>query len=131
MNKIENMLELGRQPLHEAIGSAECVEYLVNHCKVNVNALKRGDWTPMMVAGMLSSDHCCSHSHVLIIQIFKALKGRLDIIQILEKAGGRIDLVNKDGRTALHLACQQGNFSISIVVMLWALFLAHIILKVM
>ncbi|KAI8146649.1 ankyrin repeat-containing domain protein [Fennellomyces sp. T-0311] len=38
-----------------------------------------------------------------------ALKGRLDIIQILEKAGGDLGLCNKDGRTALHLAVQHGH----------------------
>ena len=37
------------------------------------------------------------------------MKGRLDIIQLLEKAGANLDLSNKDGRTALHLAIQHGN----------------------
>lgn len=37
-----------------------------------------------------------------------ALKGRLDIIQELDQAGCRLDLANKDGRTALHLAAQNG-----------------------
>lgn len=54
---------------------------------MNIDALKRGDWTPLMIA---------------------ALKGRLDIIQELDQAGCRLDLANKDGRTALHLAAQNG-----------------------
>lgn len=79
---------VGRQPIHEAIDSLECVTFLARVCKVNVDALKRGDWTPLMIA---------------------ALKGRLDIIQELDRAGCRLDLANKDGRTALHLAAQNGN----------------------
>lgn len=42
---------IGRQPLHEAIDSIDCVAYLVKHDSVDVNALKRGDWTPVMSAG--------------------------------------------------------------------------------
>ncbi|KAI7858294.1 ankyrin repeat-containing domain protein [Circinella umbellata] len=84
--------EHGRQALHEAIDSIDCVSYIINNCNVDVNALKRGDWTPVMIA---------------------ALKGRLDIIQVLEKAGANLDLANKDGRTALHLAIQHGHVEAS------------------
>jgi hypothetical protein len=41
----------GRRSLHEAIDSQSCVEYLVSECQVDVNAMKRGDWTPIMIAG--------------------------------------------------------------------------------
>ncbi|KAF7729979.1 Ankyrin repeat domain-containing protein 16 [Apophysomyces ossiformis] len=85
--------EHGRQALHEAIDSLECVSYLVNVCKVDVNALKRGDWTPIMIAdGRLL-----------------AMKGRLDIVKVLVDAGALLDRATKDGRTALHLAVQQGH----------------------
>jgi ankyrin repeat protein len=47
----EAVNEHGRRPIHEAIDSIECVDYLVNTCKVDVNAMKRGDWTPLMIAG--------------------------------------------------------------------------------
>lgn len=80
--------EHGRQPLHEAIDSVDCVAYLVKQGNVDVNALKRGDWTPLMSA---------------------ALKGNLDIIKILEQAGAQLDRITKDGRTALHLAIQNGH----------------------
>ncbi|KAI9244582.1 ankyrin repeat-containing domain protein [Phascolomyces articulosus] len=51
---------------------------------------------------------------IWVICIFYiALKGRLDIIQILEKAGANLDLCNKDGRTALHLAIQHGHVETS------------------
>ncbi|CAG8730310.1 5370_t:CDS:2, partial [Acaulospora morrowiae] len=51
----------GRQPLHEAIESLECVSYLCEQ-NVDVNCMKRGDWTPLMIA---------------------AMKGRLDIVKVL------------------------------------------------
>lgn len=44
------LFESGRRPIHEVIDSAECVSYLVNTCHVDVNAMKRGDWTPVMIA---------------------------------------------------------------------------------
>lgn len=37
------------------------------------------------------------------------MKGNLDIIKILEQAGAQLDRITKDGRTALHLAIQNGN----------------------
>ncbi|RUP48876.1 hypothetical protein BC936DRAFT_143763 [Jimgerdemannia flammicorona] len=43
--------EHGRQPIHEAIDSADCVRFLVTECGVDINAMKRGDWTPLMIAG--------------------------------------------------------------------------------
>ncbi|KAI9490199.1 ankyrin repeat-containing domain protein [Zychaea mexicana] len=72
--------------------SLEVLRIIVNECNVDVNALKRGDWTPAMIA---------------------ALKGRLDVVKILEKAGANLDLCNKDGRTALHLAIQHGHVETS------------------
>lgn len=53
----------GRRPIHEVIDSVECVSYLVNTCHVDVNAMKRGDWTPVMIA-------CKNNS--LLLKIYKS-----------------------------------------------------------
>lgn len=89
---VEAVNEHGRRPIHEVIDSAECVSYLVNTCHVDVNAMKRGDWTPVMIASW---------------------KGRLDIVQILVKAGALLNRTTKDGRTALYLAVQEGHIELS------------------
>ena len=47
----EAMNEHGRRPIHEAIDSVECLSYLIKTCGVDTNAMKRGDWTPIMIAG--------------------------------------------------------------------------------
>ncbi|KAJ2960097.1 hypothetical protein NQZ79_g4489 [Umbelopsis isabellina] len=46
-----NVCKIWRRPLHEAIDSQPCVEFLVLICKVDINAMKRGDWTALMIAG--------------------------------------------------------------------------------
>lgn len=46
----EAVNEHGRRPIHEAIDSFECVSFLVNTHHVDINAMKRGDWTPIMIA---------------------------------------------------------------------------------
>lgn len=48
---IEAVNEHGRRPIHEAIDSVDCIAYFIDH-KVDVNAMKRGDWTPLMIAGI-------------------------------------------------------------------------------
>lgn len=90
--------------MHEAIDSVDCVAYLVKQGNVDVNALKRGDWTPLMSAGngMMMMTYA-------LLTCKLALKGNLDIIKILEQAGAQLDRITKDGRTALHLAIQNGN----------------------
>lgn len=40
--------------------------------------------------------------------LYIAWKGRLDIVQILVKAGALLNRTTKDGRTALYLAVQEG-----------------------
>lgn len=90
--------------MHEAIDSVDCVAYLVKQGNVDVNALKRGDWTPLMSAG----NGMMMMAYVSLTCIL-ALKGNLDIIKILEQAGAQLDRITKDGRTALHLAIQNGN----------------------
>ncbi|KAG1196944.1 hypothetical protein G6F35_012895 [Rhizopus arrhizus] len=88
----EAVNEHGRRPIHEAIDSIECVNYLVNTCKVDVNAMKRGDWTPLMIA---------------------AMKGYLDIVMILVNAGALLNRTTKDGRSALYLAIQEGHVELA------------------
>ncbi|KAG1452181.1 hypothetical protein G6F55_008819 [Rhizopus delemar] len=88
----EAVNEHGRRAIHEAIDSIECVDYLVNTCKVDVNAMKRGDWTPLMIA---------------------AMKGYLDIVMILVNAGALLNRTTKDGRSALYLAIQEGHVELA------------------
>ncbi|CAO3633234.1 unnamed protein product [Mucor hiemalis] len=89
---VEAVNEHGRRPIHEVIDSVECVSYLVNTCHIDVNAMKRGDWTPVMIASW---------------------KGRLDIVQILVSAGALLNRTTKDGRTSLYLAVQEGHIELS------------------
>ncbi|CAG8717186.1 25502_t:CDS:2, partial [Dentiscutata erythropus] len=84
--------EHGRQPLHEAIDSLECVKYLCEQ-NVDVNCMKRGDWTPVMIA---------------------AMKGRLDIIKVLVDHGANVNFQNKDGWNSLHFAAKEGHLDIVI-----------------
>lgn len=49
----EAVNEHGRRPIHEVIDSFPCVQFLVEKYHVDVNAMKRGDWTPVMIAGLL------------------------------------------------------------------------------
>lgn len=51
----EAVNEHGRRPIHEVIDSLACVQFLVEKYHVDVNAMKRGDWTPVMIAGKLNS----------------------------------------------------------------------------
>ncbi|KAI9257634.1 ankyrin repeat-containing domain protein [Sporodiniella umbellata] len=89
---IEAVNEHGRRPLHEAIDSVDCVKYLVTKCKADVNAMKRGDWTPTMIA---------------------AMKGYTEIVTILVNAGALLNRTTKDGRSALYLATQEGHIELA------------------
>uniref|UniRef100_T1J5P9 WD repeat-containing protein 55 homolog n=1 Tax=Strigamia maritima TaxID=126957 RepID=T1J5P9_STRMM len=79
----------GKTCLHEASqhGHYECVSYLLD-VGCNVDALKRADWTPLMLA--------CT-------------KTNLNIIENLVDRGANLNLINKDGWTCLHIACREGN----------------------
>ncbi|CAO3598731.1 unnamed protein product [Absidia cylindrospora] len=87
-----SLIFLGRQAIHEAIDDLSCVEYLIDVCHVDPNAMKRGDWTPVMIA---------------------ALKGNLDIVQYLVEHGALLHLTSKDGRTPLHMAVQEGHTKVA------------------
>ncbi|UYV73179.1 ANKRD16 [Cordylochernes scorpioides] len=82
----------GKRPLHEAVqfGMYDCVRYLLSK-NVDINALKRGDWTPLMLA--------CT-------------KKNLEIIQLLIEKGAILKFHNKDGWNAFHIACREGHSEI-------------------
>ncbi|CAO3658530.1 unnamed protein product [Rhizopus microsporus] len=88
---IEAVNEHGRRPIHEAIDSEDCIAYFIDH-KVDVNAMKRGDWTPLMIA---------------------ASKGNRKVVEMLVKAGALLNRTTKDGRTALYLAVQEGHIDMA------------------
>jgi hypothetical protein len=61
---------VGRRPIHEAIDCEDCVSYLVKECQVDVNAMKRGDWTPVMIAGNKNRQNynICMNFNYLVFQ---------------------------------------------------------------
>ena len=78
-----------RAVLHEAARRGDefgppCVRLLLRH-NAPVNAVKSGDWTPLMLA---------------------ALAGTPGTVKLLLDASARVDLRNKEGATAAHLAAK-------------------------
>ncbi|KAG8188361.1 hypothetical protein JTE90_019268 [Oedothorax gibbosus] len=65
--------------------------FMQRACIVDVNALKRADWTPLMLA--------CT-------------KPYLEIVKELLQHGASLDIVNKDGWTAFHIATREGHLDI-------------------
>jgi len=43
--------KIGRFPIHEAVGSVECIKTLIS-LGADVNCSKRGEWTVLMCAGI-------------------------------------------------------------------------------
>ena len=82
----------GKTALHEACihSQLECVRVLLA-AGSDPNALKRADWTPLMLA--------CTRDN-------------LDIVKLLVEAGGHLYLKNKDGWNSFMIACRHGNVSI-------------------
>ncbi|RWS31568.1 ankyrin repeat domain-containing protein 16-like isoform X2 [Leptotrombidium deliense] len=83
----------GKTALHEAaiIGNADIVKLLLSN-GWNVDAIKRGDWTPLMLA--------VASSHFEVVKI------------LIEIGRANTRLVNKDGWNCFHLAARSGNLSI-------------------
>lgn len=78
-----------RTPLHEAARrsdefGASCAQLLLDH-GAPVNAVKSGDWTPLMVAALAAVPRT---------------------VKLLLGASARVDLKNKEGATATHLAAK-------------------------
>nr|CAD7446148.1 unnamed protein product [Timema bartmani] len=85
----------GKTALHEAaqFSQPHVVRYLIKQ-GAEVNALKRADWTPLMLA--------CT----------KVGPDALEIVNILLGNGAKPQLHNKDGWTALHIASREGDVNI-------------------
>nr|CAD7460478.1 unnamed protein product [Timema tahoe] len=85
----------GKTALHEAaqFSQPHVVRYLIKQ-GAEVNALKRADWTPLMLA--------CT----------KMGPDALEIVNILLGNGAKPQLHNKDGWTALHIASREGDVNI-------------------
>ncbi|XP_072749840.1 ankyrin repeat domain-containing protein 16 [Anoplolepis gracilipes] len=81
-----------KRPLHEAAQFAhyKIVKYLLERA-AKVDDLKRGDWTPLMLACTKSGPEAC------------------DCIRALLAAKADIRLRNKDGWTPLLIACRAGD----------------------
>lgn len=86
----------GKTPLHEAcqFNQLESTRILLQNA-ADVNAIKRADWTPLMLA--------CT----------KKGPNSLEIVRLLLNSGAIINLCNKDGWTALHLASREGDEKIA------------------
>lgn len=84
-----------KTPLHEAVqfSKYENVHLLLEN-GADVNALKRSDWTPLMLA--------CTKTN--------ANSGK--IARLLIARGAVLDHKNKDGWCSLHFACKEGNVEI-------------------
>lgn len=68
-----------------------CITYHSYLSGASVDAFKKGDWTALMVATTLIGEQ---GTH---------------IVQFLISKGANVALKNKDGWTAMHLACKYGN----------------------
>ncbi|XP_035166937.1 ankyrin repeat domain-containing protein 16, partial [Oxyura jamaicensis] len=81
-----------KRPLHEAasMGHRECVSYLLAR-GASVDPLKRGDWTPLMMA--------CTRQN-------------LEVIEGLVEHGADPLLKNKDGWNCFHIASREGHVQV-------------------
>lgn len=82
----------GKRPLHEAahFSHLDCLQTLIK-AGCEVDALKRADWTPLMLAATRPSGVC---------------------VAALLAAGARPLLANKDGWTAAQLAARAGHLAV-------------------
>lgn len=87
----------GKTPLHESsqFNSIRCVEWLLER-GAPVDALKRADWTPLMLA--------CA-------------KGNGAVARLLVEGGAGVDRVNKDGWNPLHIAIRQGSTEVMLLLL--------------
>lgn len=62
-----------------------------NRFGADVNALKRSDWTPLMLACTKTAKH-----------------DKLETVRVLLENDAIVNFRNKDGWTAAHIACREG-----------------------
>ncbi|XP_023343429.1 ankyrin repeat domain-containing protein 16 [Eurytemora carolleeae] len=88
----------GKTPLHEACqqGEEEFVQELLS-LGVQVDQLKRADWTPAMLA--------VTHP------------GRLGILKLLVKQAANLNIQNKDGWTSFHVAARTGDLEVLLFIL--------------
>ncbi|KAK4882034.1 hypothetical protein RN001_005353 [Aquatica leii] len=117
-----------KTPLHEAaqFSQSEVIALLLEH-GATVDALKRADWTPLMLACTKITEE--SYKCVELLLQKRALlnlankdgwsalhlisrEGSGPILQLLCNHGLDIFVVTKNGRTALHVACLHGHLEI-------------------
>ena len=84
----------GKHAFHYAAscGHLPFLERLFSSCPNQIDALKKSDWTPLMMA--------CTKP------------GNLEVVRFLVDKGARMDLVNKDGWNAVFLAGRTGDLEI-------------------
>ncbi|KAG9288738.1 hypothetical protein G9A89_004357 [Geosiphon pyriformis] len=79
----------GRQPLHEVIEDLECVKFLCHHSNIDVNCIKHGGWTPLMISG-----------HLALVKYFTLLSSET------------VFTSSNSGRLPIHTAALYKNFDI-------------------
>jgi ankyrin repeat protein len=116
----------GWKPLHFACskGHLDVVRYLVETAKANVAAEDDNALTPILLAS--------SHGHLNVVQylltagavktkhkgrstplLIASSRGHLNIVQyLLSTAADNVGTIDKDGNTALHLACYTGQLHV-------------------
>jgi len=72
-------------------GNEECLKLLLNTNKASIDALKRSDWSPLMLA---------------------LTKDNLEIVRLLVQNKANLRLRNKDGWNGFHIAVRTGNLNI-------------------
>ncbi|XP_018336326.1 ankyrin repeat domain-containing protein 16-like [Agrilus planipennis] len=123
-----------KTPLHEAAQfSKYCVCEVLLENNANINALKRADWTPLMLACTKAGSED-SYKTVEVLLSNGALvnyenkdgwtalhlisrEGDESILKCLIKYGLDVQKVTKNGRTALHIACLHNHLNIVITLL--------------
>ncbi|XP_046572743.1 putative ankyrin repeat protein RF_0381 [Haliotis rubra] len=72
-------------------GNLDIVKHILTRNTVNINSLGENDWTPAMKA---------------------AIKGHKDVFDLIVKEGADLSLVDEEGDSILHAACEGGNVDI-------------------
>lgn len=117
-----------KTPLHEACQFArgDNVRALVEE-GADVNAIKRADWTPLMLACAKSGGDSAGIVEVLVksgalVNVVNkdgwnalhltARDGNVDVFRVLVQSGADVDAVTNNGRSVLHIAALHGNLDI-------------------